>query len=83
MVDPGNNLISALNVGNLSTLRTFQDFVGTVDPIDVYRFNLTQTSDFSLSLKDLDANANVYLVADLDRDGVRDPGGWFDSQEDI
>jgi hypothetical protein len=74
MVDPGNNLNSALNVGNLSILKTFTDFVGTLDPIDVYRFNLTQTSNFSLNLNGLAADADVYLVADLDQDGVWDNG---------
>jgi hypothetical protein len=70
--NPGNDLNSALNLGNLSSPKTFKDFVGVVDPADVYRFNITQTSDFSLNMTGLSDLTNVYLIADLDRDGVID-----------
>ncbi len=59
----GNSLEDARNVGRLgSMLRTFDDFVGRVDSNDFYRFNLDRTSDFSLALSGLSANANVELL---------------------
>jgi Ca2+-binding RTX toxin-like protein len=70
--NPGNDLNSALNLGNLSSPKNFQDFVGLVDPVDVYRFSITQTSDFSLNMTGLTDLTDVYLIADLDRDGVID-----------
>jgi Ca2+-binding RTX toxin-like protein len=72
--DPGNNLNTALNLGNLSTLRTYQDFVGTVDGDDFYRFNLTQNSNVSLQLSGLSDYAYVRLVADKNGNGIYDSG---------
>jgi Ca2+-binding RTX toxin-like protein len=69
MVDPGNSFNTALNVGILGSLRTFQNFVGTTDRDDYYRFNLTQTSNFNLKLSGLSDRAQVDLFADLDGDG--------------
>ena len=72
MSDPGNTLNTALNLGNLTTTRTFKDFVGTVDRIDVYRFTLRQTSNLSLELSGLSDNAQIYLIADLNNNGQLD-----------
>lgn len=69
MVDPGNSFNTALNVGILGSLKTFQNFVGTTDRDDYYRFNLTQTSNFNLKLSGLSDSANVELFADIDGDG--------------
>jgi RTX calcium-binding nonapeptide repeat (4 copies) len=70
--NPGNDLNSAFNLGNLSSPKNFKDFVGVVDRADVYRFNITQISDFSLNMTGLTDRTDVYLIADLDRDGVID-----------
>ncbi|MGL5834492.1 MAG: FG-GAP repeat domain-containing protein, partial [Waterburya sp.] len=74
MTDPGNNLNTALNIGNLSSLLTYQDFVGTLDGDDFYRFNLTQTSNVSLQLSGLSDYAYVRLVADSNGNGLYDSG---------
>jgi subtilisin family serine protease len=57
-----NSLGQATNLGALSGSRTIQNFVGSSDPNDYYRFDLTQASSFSLSLNGLSANANVELL---------------------
>ena len=58
----GNTLATARNIGTLSTRQSFSDFVGSTDPNDYYRFDLSQHSDFSLSLNGLSADADVHLL---------------------
>ncbi|AFY42497.1 pre-peptidase C-terminal domain-containing protein [Nostoc sp. PCC 7107] len=58
----GNTLATARNIGNLSSSRSFQDFVGSIDTNDYYRFALTQSSNFSLALNGLSADADVQLL---------------------
>jgi Ca2+-binding RTX toxin-like protein len=72
MVDPGNSFNTALNIGTIGSLKTFQDFVGTIDRYDVYRFDLTQTSNLSLNLAGLSDYAKVELIADINGNGQLD-----------
>ncbi|WOD40809.1 pre-peptidase C-terminal domain-containing protein [Nodosilinea sp. E11] len=58
----GNSLGTARNIGNLSGTRTYTDFVGSTDPNDYYRFNLTAPGDFQLTLNGLSADADVQLL---------------------
>jgi Ca2+-binding RTX toxin-like protein len=74
MADPGNTLSTALRIGNLSTLRTFTDFVGTNDLADVYQFNVTRDSLFNLTLGGLRDDIAVSLVFDANNNGVWDSG---------
>jgi hypothetical protein len=53
MADPGNTLATALNIGTLSSAKTFTDNVGPLDSADLYRFSLTQASRVNLSLSGL------------------------------
>ncbi|NEP78325.1 MAG: hypothetical protein F6K39_09100, partial [Okeania sp. SIO3B3] len=53
----GNTLNTARNIGSLSGSRDFEEFVGTTDRNDYYRFTLGQRSELDLSLDDLSANA--------------------------
>jgi trimeric autotransporter adhesin len=59
----GNTLAGAKNIGALTAAtRTFQEFVGTVDANDYYRFTVAANSLFNLSLTGLDGDADVYLL---------------------
>ena len=58
----GNTITTARNIGTLTGSRFFQDFVGTSDTNDYYRFNVTATSNFSLALNGLTADADVQLL---------------------
>jgi hypothetical protein len=58
----GNTLTTARNIGTLSSSRSFTDFVGSTDTNDYYRFDLSQSSNFSLSLNGLSADADVQLL---------------------
>ncbi len=74
-VDPGNSLSQALDIGNLKDTRTYNEFVGSVDLEDYYRFQLNTTSNFQLALTGLSKYTNVELI--LDRNG----NGSIDDRE--
>jgi Calpain family cysteine protease/Bacterial pre-peptidase C-terminal domain len=61
MDNAGNAIETARNIGSLSGTHTFNDAVNTSDTNDYYRFNLTNNSNFSLTLNGLGADANVQL----------------------
>ncbi|MFM6397428.1 MAG: PPC domain-containing protein, partial [Planktothrix sp.] len=58
----GDTPEAALNIGVLQAEQTFQDFVGSSDANDYYKFTLNGISDFNLSLENLSADADVKLT---------------------
>jgi uncharacterized repeat protein (TIGR01451 family) len=64
----GRTLATAFDLGTLTT-STQNDFVGNVDPIDYYRFTLTNPSGLTLSLSGLSADADLELSQDKNGDG--------------
>jgi pimeloyl-ACP methyl ester carboxylesterase len=66
ILPPDNTTGSArpitFNNGQGKLAFTANDFVGTVDPNDFYRFSLNQRSNFNLILDGLSADANVELL---------------------
>ncbi|MGK7903847.1 MAG: Ig-like domain-containing protein [Hormoscilla sp.] len=66
--DPGNLFDAALDIGTLSDSKTFEEFVGTFDSRDYYRFTIDQPSNFNLRLSDLEDDVEVQLLADLNDD---------------
>ena len=64
----GNTIVTAFDLGTL-TASTQNDFVGNVDPIDYYRFTLTNPSGLTLSLSGLSADADLELSQDKNGDG--------------
>jgi serine protease len=70
----GNTLNTARNIGSLSRTQWFSDFVDSADPADYYRFSLSNTSNFSLNLSGLSADADVYLLRDANGNGAIDLG---------
>jgi len=73
-----NDLINARNLGILNGNQFWQDFVGTSDFVDYYRFELNTTSDFNLFLSGLSADADVTLLQDSDNNGLADFGETID-----
>ncbi|MEN9542023.1 MAG: hypothetical protein RLZZ459_2114 [Cyanobacteriota bacterium] len=59
----GNTLPTARNIGALSGSRSFRDWVGSTDLNDYYRFDLAQSSNLSLSLNGMSADANLRLLS--------------------
>ncbi|MFN9630062.1 MAG: S8 family serine peptidase [Cyanobacteriota bacterium] len=58
----GNTLATARNIGTLSGAQSFSDWVGSTDTNDFYRFSLSQSSNFNLSLNGLSSDADVQLL---------------------
>jgi len=58
----GNTLATARDITIGATPTTYSDFVGSTDSNDYYRFSIGTTSNFSLNLTGLSANANVSLL---------------------
>ncbi len=57
----GNTLSASRNI-NINSKTIFRDFVGSSDANDYYRFNLSSTSNFNLTLTGLTANISVELL---------------------
>ena len=65
MRDPGNDLLTAYNFGNASGSYNYEltnEFVGSSDPNDYYRFTLSNSSSFSINLSGLGADADLELL---------------------
>jgi hypothetical protein len=71
---PDNTLGAATNLGTLNGNRQFSGFVGTSDTNDFYRFSLGTTSNLSLTLNGLSADADVQVIRDANSNGVVDTG---------
>jgi Ca2+-binding RTX toxin-like protein len=81
-IDPGNSLATANNLGTLSGIRQFKEFVGSVDPIDYYKFSLTGTNDIKLILSGVqDDYLNVRICQDRNGNGLIDTGEVLFSAE--
>ncbi|NJR64965.1 MAG: hypothetical protein HC772_06030 [Leptolyngbyaceae cyanobacterium CRU_2_3] len=73
MPDLRDNTPNTARVLKLNALsQTFKDQVGGRDRHDYYSFKLRQRSSFNLSLRGLQANAEVELLSDRNRDGRLD-----------
>jgi hypothetical protein len=57
----GNTPSSALDLGILEGERNFQDFVGTADNNDYYRFTLNEVRDVNLDLFGMSQDADLQL----------------------
>jgi uncharacterized protein YkwD len=61
----GNSLTTARQISVGAAFNTFTDWVGAADTNDYYRFTLSETLNFSLSLHGLSANADVQLLDNI------------------
>lgn len=61
IVDPGSGPGQAFNVGTLQGTQTFSNFVGSTDPNDYYRLDLSAPSNLNIVLNGLSADANLQL----------------------
>ena len=57
-----NTLATAYDLGVLSSTKSFDEFVGSADKHDYYKFSLTGPASFSLAANSLFADADVQLL---------------------
>ena len=67
--DPGSNLNDAYNLGNITDLQSFTEFIGSTDTSDIYKFSLTEISNFDLSLTDYDGYLDLQVIIDRNQNG--------------
>ncbi|OAB55982.1 hypothetical protein AY599_21725, partial [Leptolyngbya valderiana BDU 20041] len=72
--DPGNNLNTALNLGVLGGDLLLNDFSGSVDRDDFYRFELVETSDVSYFVDGLSDTIDSQIIFDSNNNGEVDSG---------
>ncbi|WP_017716608.1 S8 family serine peptidase [Kamptonema formosum] len=72
------NLNEASDLGTLAS-RTVSGFVGDANFEDIYRFSISATSDFSLTLGGLSADADLSLIQDFNGNGEIDFDEYIDS----
>lgn len=77
--DPGNILRDATNLGTLAGQRFLTESLSGSDREDLYRLNLSSTSDLSLALTGLSNNADLFLIRDLNNNGIVDAGDVLQS----
>lgn len=75
-----DTLPTADNLGILSGNRAISDFVGTTDPIDIFRFRLAENANVGFTLRGLSETIEVALVADRNSNGVIDNGEQLDRE---
>lgn len=60
--EANNTLTTAYNLGNLSGTKNLVSGIGSTDTNDYYKFTFGSTSNFSLSMTGMSANADVQLL---------------------
>lgn len=70
----GGTFATALDLGALSGTRIISDSVNSGDTTDFFKFTKAARGNFSLSLTNLSADANVLLVNDVNGNGAADTG---------
>lgn len=65
-------LSTATDLGTITGSQTINDFVGTDDPTDVYRFSLDKASNVEITLSGLSADADLVLIEDVNGNGLLD-----------
>jgi serine protease len=75
----GPTLRTARSLESISGVTTtVREFVGTSDRDDYYRFYLNGNSNINLTLRDLSADADLYLIRDTNNNGIADLGETLD-----
>ena len=73
--DPGSTLATAYSLGTLgSNPVQVTDAIRLGDRSDLYRFTVTSSSQFSLTLTELRADLDVRLIQDVNHNGLIDAG---------
>jgi hypothetical protein len=62
LIEQNNTLSTAYYIGTLSGTRSFNDYVGSSDTNDYYKFYISNTSNFSLTLSGMSADGDVQLL---------------------
>lgn len=65
----GNSVASAFNLGEVVTTASTTDFIGSIDPTDLYRFSLANVAGLTVDLEQLSADADLEMYYDENNNG--------------
>lgn len=74
VLEPGNTLTTARDLGTLSAQQTIGDFVGIGDDTDYYKFTLNQIQQLSATLTGTTESTALQIIYDANKNGVVDSG---------
>ncbi|AFY84349.1 pre-peptidase C-terminal domain-containing protein [Oscillatoria acuminata] len=72
-VGPGNTAQTALNVGVLTGVQTFNQSISNTNSNDFYRFSLSGPTNLNLVINGMTQDADLELFFDSNNDGLADP----------
>lgn len=72
--EPGETLGTARDIGILSGTFTNQEFVGTTDAADIYKFTLTDIANLQARVSGTSARTQLELIVDSNSNGLIDNG---------
>ncbi|MGK7890699.1 MAG: hypothetical protein AB4042_15315 [Leptolyngbyaceae cyanobacterium] len=82
--EPGNTLNLASNeLGVFSGTRTFKEYVGTLDEIDLYRFTLNDLSNLQITFSGSSNEIRTQLIRDDNNNGLIDSEEIFASRDQV
>lgn len=67
----GASLSDARQLGALSGTHTYSDYVGVLDYIDIYSFELNEPTQLTVTLNGLESNVDLSLISDKNENDVR------------
>jgi hypothetical protein len=73
LLDPGNTIATARDLGLVTGIQTINQFVGSSDPVDFYHVTMG-ISNLNATLTGLSADADLRVIRDLNQNGVLDVG---------
>ncbi len=77
--DPGNTLPTARDLGIVSGTVIAKEYVGKIDPSDVYRFTLNDISNVQVVAKGTSDSTRIQLIRDSNSNGLIDNDEILDS----
>lgn len=83
MDQAGDTIATAFDAGSLTAAVSVNDFVGGVDPLDLYRFTLTSVLGVTLNLSGLSSDADLQIGRDANNDGTLDDEEVFASSQQM
>ena len=76
----GNTFVQARDIGSLSDAQTFNDFIGTIDFVDIYSFTLDAESGVTAALSGISDGADIdlFIIEDINNNGEEDEDEFID-----
>jgi serine protease len=66
----GFDTSTAIGLGGVCNRQLRRDTVSTLNPVDIYSFQLNATSNLNVDLLSIGGNADIFLMRDLNGDGI-------------